>query len=598
MKKKNLQKVLALVLASVMAVGSLTACGNSGDTGSNADTSGTTGTTTDSSNSSGSSTDTTSTDTSGSGTDTTAVAGIDGFVPFENTVTLNIPVYQRPTPNGAADAGSNYWTAWIQQEFGDKYNIEVNFKDWVIPRGEENAMYAQWASVQDLPTICFEYDYPDLTLYQSEGYLQEYDIDWFKQIAPTYWAAMEENGLDEFTKINGENVLLIGTRPYGQTNYQFVTFYRKDWVEAAGYDTYPTDPADLLDLYAKIDELGLCNGDYLLGGTKIEGNGVDQNYAYRTYPQDKELWATTGDYDVPALPTEAQKAFLKWNNQLYNLGYIDKEYNTKTIDYQISDFVSGKCFTYACYSTNNIQALDQFYEANPDGKLGIVVNPGPVTYSDGSCSGFRPNSIFGQYIGFSATATEDEMKAFAMYLEWMSQPDVLFTLQWGEEGVNFNYDENGTPKAIPVEEQPADKVMSHNNNVDMWCLVTATASQGSVDKDIQAITPLGYPDSDQLFADIKANYEGQLACYEAGMASPDCSFTVSIAANDEYKTTLYTKYAELRDMIVMGSEEDFEANYEAACQEYLDAGYQAIIDEKKAAFDAGNYVEQAAHFFK
>ncbi|MCM1044273.1 MAG: hypothetical protein NC417_02075 [Candidatus Gastranaerophilales bacterium] len=588
MKKNTLQKVLAVALVSAMAMGTLTACGNNDDNSSSS---------TPSSSTPSSSAPASSTPAS-SGGDEATVAGIDGFVPFENKVTLNIPVYQRATPNGAADAGSNYWTEWIQKEFGDTYNIEVNFADWVIPRGEENTMYAQWAAVQSLPTVCFEYDYPDLTLYQSEGYLQEYDVDWFKQIAPTYWAAMEENGLDEFTEINGENVLLIGVRPYGQTNYQAVTFYRKDWVEAAGYDSYPTDPADLLEMYAKIDELGLCNGDYLLGGTKIEGNGVDQNYAYRSYPQDKELWATTGDYDVPALPTDAQKALLQWNNKLYNLGYIDKEYNTKTNDYQISDFVSGKCFTYSVYSTNNIAALDQFYEANPDGKLGIIVNPGPTTYSDGSCSAFRPNSIFGQYIGFSATASEDEMKAFAMYLEWMSQPDVLFTLQWGEEGVNFNYDENGTPQAIPVADQPADKVMGHNNNVDMWCLVTATASQGSVDKDLQAITPIGYPDSDQFFQDIKANYEGQLACYEAGMASPDCSFTVSIAANDEYKNTLYTLYAELRDKIVMGSEADFEANYEAAKEQYLAAGYQAIMDEKKAAFEAGNYVEQAAHFFK
>ena len=72
---------------------------------------------------------------------------------------------------------------------------------------------------------------------------------------------------------------------------------------------------------------------------------------------------------------------------------------------------------------------------------------------------------------------------------------------------------------------------------------------------------------------------------------------VSIAANDEYKDTLYTTYATLRDKIVMGSEADFEANYEAACKEYLDAGYQAIMDEKKAAFEAGNYVEQASQFF-
>lgn len=600
MKKNVLQRALAISLAGVMAMGTLTACGND-DSAANASGS-STNASDNSADASSTGGDTDSKEEADTGeeasTGSDAVAGIDGFVPFENTVTLNIPVYQRPTPNGAADAGNNYWTEWIRKEFGEKYNIDVNFKDWVIPRGQENEMYAQWASVQKLPTVCFEYDYPDLTLYQSQGYLAEYDIDWFKQIAPTYWAAMEENGLDEFTEINGENVLLIGTRPYGQTNYQFVTFYRQDWVEAAGWDTYPTDPDELLKLYAKITELGLCNADAILGGVKLEGNGMDQNYAYRTYPQDKELWATTGDYAIPALPTDAQKALLKWNNQLYNLGYIDKEYNTKTADYAISDFVSGKCFTYATYSTNNIAALDQFYQANPDAKLGIVVNPGPETYANGANMGFRPNSIFGQYIGFSVTATEDEKKAFAMYLEWMSQPDVLFTLQWGEEGVNFNYDENGTPKAIPVEEQPTDKVMGHNNNVDMWCLVTATASQGSVDKDIQAITPLGYPDSDRFFEDIKANYEGQLACYEAGMASPDCSFTVSIEANDEYAITLCNKYIELRDKIVMGSEDDFEANYEAACKEYLDAGYQAIIDEKKAAFDAGNYVEQAAHFFK
>ena len=323
MKKNNLQKVLAVALASTMAMGALTACG--GDDSTSA--SGTPASTGGDTNASASTGGDTSTPASTEG-DTATVAGIDGFVPFENTVTLNIPVYQRATPNGAADAGNNYWTEWIRKEFGEKYNIDVNFADWVISRGEENAMYAQWASVQKLPTVCFEYDYPDLTLYQNEGYLAEYDVDWFKQIAPTYWAAMEENGLDEFTEINGENVLLIGTRPYGQTNYQFVTFYRQDWVEAAGFDTYPTDPEKLLELYAKIDELGLCNGDYLLGGTKVEGNGVDQNYAYRTYPQDKELWATTGDYDVPALPTEAQKALLKWENQLYNLGYRDKEYQS------------------------------------------------------------------------------------------------------------------------------------------------------------------------------------------------------------------------------------------------------------------------------
>ena len=575
MKKTNLQKVLALALVGVMALGTLTGCGGKEEA---ATTNSSTPAKTESSAAAA------TTESSAAAAETPAVPGIEGFTPFAETVTLRIPVYQRATPNGAPDAANNYWTEWVQTEFGDAYNIDVEYVPFA--RGQENENYALLAASGELPVCCFEYDYPDVTMYQNEGYFQTYDIEWFKNIAPTYWAAMESETLDQYTEINGENVLLIGTRPYGKTNYQFVTFYRKDWVEAAGYTEYPADPAELLKLYAKIDELGLCAGDHILGGTKVEGNGVDQNYAYRTYPQDELLWATTGDYSIPALSTDAQKALLKWNNTLYNLGYLDDEYNTRTADFAVSDFVSGKCFTYSCYATNNVDVLNQFYEANPNGKLGIIVNNGPVTYSDGSCSAFRPNGIFGEYIGFSSQATEDEMKAFAMYLEWMSQDDVLFTLQWGFEGKNFNYDENGNPVSV-ADQSGIEEQQSHNNNVDMWCLVTATRSLGDVDKDIKAITPTGYPDSDQFFKDIKANYEGQLACYDAGFASPDCMFTVSIAAADEYKESLLTAYATLRDKCVMGSVEDFEKNYEEASKKYLEAGYQAIIDEKKAAFEAG-----------
>jgi putative aldouronate transport system substrate-binding protein len=512
------------------------------------------------------------------------VAGIEGWSAFKDKVTLRIPVYQRATPNGAADAANNYWTKWVQKEFGDKYNINVEYV--ALARGQENELYAAKAAAKQLPVCCFEYDYPDVTLYQSEGYFSEYDKDWFAHIAPTYWKAMTDNGLDKYTDINGETVLLIGTRPYGKTNYQFVTFYRADWVKAAGYDEYPEDPDELLKMYEKIKKLG-PGGEHLLGGTKVEGNGVDQNYPYRTYPQDKLLWATTGDYSIPALSTEAQKAFLKWQNKLYNLGYIDDEYNTRTSDYAISDFVSGKTLTYSCYATNNVDVLNQFYKANPNASLGIVVNHGPKTFADGTCNAFRPNGIFGEYIGFSSQATEEEKTAFAMYLEWMSQPDILFTLQWGFEGVNFNY-VNGTPVSV-ADQSGILEQQSHNNNVDMWCLVTATRSLGNVDKDIQAITPTGYKDSDAFLKQIKANYEGQLACYEAGLASPDCMFQVSIASSDEYKNTLLSKYAELRDKIVMGSEADFEKNYKAASDEYLKAGYQAIIDEKTKAFNEGKY---------
>lgn len=570
MKKNTLQKVLATALVSTMAMGALTACGGEAAPEASAPASSESSAAAES--------------TPAESTPAETVAGIEGFVPFESTVTLQIPVYQRATPNGAADAGDNYWTNWVQENFGDKYNIDVEYI--TLDRGQENEQYALLAAAGKLPVCCFEYDYPDVTLYQNEGYLQEYDIDWFKQIAPTYWQRMVDNGLDAYTEINGENVLLVGSRAYGNTNYQFTTFYRQDWVEAAGFTEYPSDPDELMKLYAKIAELGL-GSEHFLGGTKIEGNGADQNYPYRTYPLDELTWATTGDYVIPALSTEAQKALLKKQNELYNLGYIDPEYNTRTSDFAVSDFVSGQVFTYSCYSTAKNDVLDQFYAANPDAHLGIVVNPGPMTFADGTCTAYRPNGDCGQYIGFSSQASEEQMKAFAMYLEWMCQDDVFFTLKYGLEGINFNYDADGNP--VYVEDQTGlAEQQGHNNNVDMWCLVEASAAAtGDAEKDIKSCAPVGYPDSDKFAEQIWANYQGQLACFEAGMVAPDCKFGVTIAASDEYKDTLFAKYAELRDKIVMGSVDDFEANYEAASKEYLAAGYQAIIDEKAEAYNSG-----------
>lgn len=565
MKNNSVKKLLSVALVGTMAASMLAGCGSE-----------------DTTSTSNSGSTTTSTTSSSSSSSTTEVEK-----PAE-PVDIVIPVYQRATPNGAADAANNYWTQYVIDQMKEQYNVNVTFRAY--ERGKENELYAKDAAAQDLPTICFEYDYPDLTSYYSEGYLASYDKEWFKSVAPTYWQNMVDNSLDGYTDIDGDTVLVIGSRPYGNTNYQFTTFYRLDWVKAAGYDEWPNDPAEVEKMYDKIIELGLPTKDvdgkyHILGGVKTGGNGADQNYAYRKQPQDELTWATTGDYSVPALSTDAQKAMLKAVNHNYNKGYIRPDFNQYESAQSITDFVNGVCITYSCYSTNHIDVLDQLYANFPDAELAIQVNPGPKTYSDGSTSAFRPNSIFGEYIGFSSQATEEQKTAAAQYLEWLAQPANLEMLQWGIEGVNYEV-VNGEKQLIADQAGKAEQ-QGHNNNVDMWCLFTATRTSGDVDKDMMAITPLGYKDSDAFAKQIKANYEGQKACFDAGYARMDAMFTVGIAASDEYKDTLFTKYAELRDNVVTGSEADFDANYEKASKEYLEAGYQAIIDEKAAAYKAG-----------
>ena len=538
-----------------MAMGTLTGCGGSTDAGADTSTKDTAAVSTEASTDAGTS---------------TAVAGIDGWEPFADNVTLQIPVYDRGSSgNGCSDVENNYWTNWVQENFGDKYNITVEYVG--ITRSDVMTDYAMLAASQSLPTICMEYDYDKLASWQADGYLQTYDVEEFKQIAPTYWETMVEHGNDAYTKLSDEDYLVLGYRPYGNTTYTWCTFYRQDWLEEAGFSEYPVgDNTKLLELYAKLVENG---HKYPLSGKKVSGAGIDQNYGYRDYPQDETTWATTGDYQIPSLSTEAQKRFLKWENELYNDGYYNPEYYMRDASEAEADFINGEAFTWTGYVSSTMNVLNSFYETNPDGKLAVAVTPSTWTQDEswGSSASYRPGTNFGMMIGFANDATEDEVKAAMMYLEWLNQPENLFTMQWGIEAV--------------ADQTGLDEQQGHNNNVDYWCAVTAVKTLGSIEKDIKAITPQGIPQD--FYDQILANYNGQVAIYEAGKANSDCLFATSIDAVTEYNQTLYDLYTEYRDKLTMCSKDQFDALYDELSQKYLEAGYQEVIDQRQEALDNG-----------
>ena len=513
-----------------------------------------------------------------------AEAGIAGWQPFADQVTLRVAVYDRgDAGNGCSDVENNYWTKWVQENFGDKYNIKVEYVG--ITRSDVMTDYAMLASTNTLPTLCMEYDYDKLATWASDGYLQPIDLEQFKTIAPTYWGNMEENGLTGYTQFDGDDYIVLGKRPYGNTNYTFVTWYRKDWLKEAGLDgSYPATNTELLDALAKMVEKG---HEYPLSGSKVAGAGADQNYMFRDYPQDEKTWCTTGDYQVPALSTEAQKRLLKWNNELYNKGYINPEYYLRSTDDVNADFINGKAFQWSGYVSSTMEVLNSFYESNPDAELGVVVCDSKFVQDPtwGSSNAFRPNNIFGAMVGFANNATEDEVKAGEMYLEWMAQDENLFTMTWGIEGKNFNYDENGNPVAVG-DQAGLEEQQGHNNNVDYWMVVTASKSFGDIESDIKAINPQGLPQD--FYDDLLANYKGQLALYESKYANVDCLFGGALESVTEYGTSLKEEiYPEFRDQLVMCTPDKFDALYDELSQKYLDAGYQEIIDERQKMFDDG-----------
>ncbi len=507
------------------------------------------------------------------------VAGIAGYKAFKNQVTIDIPVYDRGK-EGVPDVSNNYWTKWINENFGKTYNVQVNFVP--ITRSDVLTSYSLLAAAGKLPTILMEYDYPKQAQWAEDGYLAEYDLDVFANIAPTYYKRMVDLDQIKFTKMNGKTYFALAERPYSNSGYTFVTWYREDWVKAVGYDKWPTTWAEQKDCLQKIVDKGLCA--HPLGGSMVTGAGVDQNYAYRTYPQNELDWAMYGDYNVPALSSAANKALLKRVNEQYNLGFIDPEYYLTSSTDAAANFVNGKSMFYSAYIAANMPDLTAFYENNPDGKLAVQVCTGLETDAEGgTTNAFRPDNPFGMMVSFSSQASGDQIKAAMMYMEWLTQPENLFTFQWGFEGEHYTKGADGLP--VSVADYSGDKTQGFNNSKDYWCVTIEARNAGTIEQIIAQNSPKGLPqDFTQQIID---NYYGKVKVWQAGYANNDCMFATSISAEATYAQTLYSLYTEYRDKLTMCKPGEFDALYTDLSSKYLSQGYQAIIDERKAAYDKG-----------
>lgn len=574
MKKNTLQKVFAVALVGAMAMGTLTACGGGNADGSSAAAGSAAGSSAAGSSAAASS------DAAGSAAGN-AVAGIEGWEPFAEQVTLTIPVYDRGQEGvPAIGTGDNYWEGWLQENFADQYNIKLEFEP--IARGGVLEAYNLLASANDLPTFLMEYDYPKQAQWVADGMCTTYDMEQFKTIAPTYYQRMVDLGQIQYTTMNDETYFVLAERPYYNTNYTYITWNRMDWLEQVGYDHIPATRAEYVDAMTKIQEAGIC--EHPAGGSMTSGTaGMDQNYGFRDYPTNEEEWAMYGDYAIPALGWEPNKKLLKEANENYNLKFTDPDFYTIDAATAEANFINGQAYSYSAYISADMPVLKSFYENNPDAKLAISVQNNVADTEAGKVPAFRSNNPFGMMISFSSQATEDEIKAAMMYMEWCTQEENLLTFQWGIEGEHYNLDANGLP--VAVADYSGDKKQGFNNNKDYWCVTIEARNAGTIEDMIKASAPVGLPQD--FTDDIIENYYQQVAAWEKGWVPTDCMFATDIPAVGEYQGTLLTLYAELRDKLVMCDPAEFDALYEKYAKQYSEAGYAEIAEQRLQALKDG-----------
>lgn len=502
--------------------------------------------------------------------------GMEGWKPFDERVKITVPVYDRSLA-GFPAVDDNYWTDWIQKKFGDKWNVDVEYV--AIPRSDVMTKYSLLIASGDTPTILMEYDYPKVTQWANNGAMAEINLGKFAQVAPTYYQKMVDNNQLNYTDVNGKTFFVLSERPYYDAGYTYVTFLRKDWLDKIGKDI-PKTYAEFTEVIDAIKAAGLS--DYPLGLDLP--NAYVTNFAFRDHPVDEEEWAMHSSLGTASLSWEVTKKFLKRQNEEYNKGYYSPEYYLDSDGSQMkADFVNGKLFQYGGYMSSNVDWLNAFYKNNPEGELiavhpNAVVEPGVVDHPI-----YRADNPFGMIVGFSSFASDEQLKAAWMFMEWMSQEDVLFTLENGIEGVTYTYDNDGIP--IVNTEYKGKERLNHNNNIDMTCLVHASKVLPSIEDSIKVVTPEGIPQD--LYPEILKAYNWNREVADNGWAYTDPIFATSLESESEYSGVLLNLYQEFSVGLVTAKTEEFDALYEEFSQQYLDAGYQEIIDERLKAYKEG-----------
>ena len=488
---------------------------------------------------------------------------------FDKPLTLKVSVFDRGTP-GNSPANDNYYTRWIQENFGDPRNIQI---EWVvIPRSEEESKLATLITSADTaPDVCFTYNGAIVSNYVAQGGVREIS-DLVEAYGPTMKAFLGEEVLDA-GRFDGGMYAVPARRVVIATQGMFI---REDWLDKLGLNM-PTTKEEFLDVlrafrdqnpgevpggcipYAMNSDLTSdANGPLMLSFIKE----VDDYRALATKPQ--ELWDGYEDY-------------VTFLNTMYNEGLISPDFATDASSEQMNQAVtSGQAGGYSANYDHPIRItpglLASLQAHEPDAKLRVlncfesVTDPEKyyhLAYNRDGLLNFIP-----------VWSDDDHAKAAIMYLDWLCEYNTIYNLQNGEEGITYELNEDGIPVLIAGVE--GDMKFNSMQNLDYTLLVNGQwLDTDEKTMKAQALSYQGYA----------KEYE---AMYEVGnqdLIPQSFHWEKSIAADAQYNTTLKDFHREILTRCTMCKPEEVHDLFAQLQQEYLNRGGQAVIDERTAAWD-------------
>ena len=567
------KKLIAILLAGAMLA--LTACG-----GGNADTP---SAPSDSSASDSQETDAADTADTGDATDAAEEAAATGELvdgKFAETRHITVEVYDRGN-DGGSDPTNNMYTEYIKKGMLEDHNVEVEFVK--VPRWTEVEEVNNLLAAGTAPDICVTYSYPTILTYAEMGGVLDLSsyVEDYKAELPNLWDWLGETNMYwDKDPVNGTLWAIEGKLA---VNNRINTFVRKDWLDALGIAA-PTTTEEFEAMLIAFEE----NKDTLLGADadKLIPYSVSYDVGWRAATliesfidpdiTDKEYYIN--GYDDRKLTQNGTKEAVRLLNKWYNQGLMWDNFalygsgDTTEDDMMKAGYVGAFTHNWDYPFRNGEDSINANLQRNV-GEDAYYVAIDPFDDSKGTHTKYVSSTAGDRKIFFPHT--NDEPLACMLYLDWISDPEHIQYLQIGDEGVTHNVLDSG---AIQTVAASGDAIMNSGMNIDY------TITCNGLHLATEELTKLSQAYN---YAEIDPDVVSQADVIAQTNAVPAKNVNVgSIEAEANIGDTLSAKRDQAYDNAVIAPEAEFDSVWDSMIAEYLNAGGQAIMDERAEKWEA------------
>ncbi len=416
MRKSTKQRAFAVLMAGVMAAGTLTGCSGSGK---QADTTTAAATTTQAAG-----------ETQAAEVDPEKASWVS-----DKQVEISIMMMDNANQAIKTDAPAH-------KEIEKKTNVKLNLQ--VVPSSSYKDKKNILLGTNNFPDIIYLQGMDDVVSYASSGIFEPLSQYVNEETMPNFYKFWEQYPEMKKYMVEGE-LFVFPVVARGETANGYGPVIRTDLLEKHNLPT-PQTFDELLEVLTKLKELypdsipwttrkGTSN---LFDTTAyMLGSGHGKNGLYYDFDQQKYVFG-------PA--SENFKAVLDFLSRAYAAGVLDPEYATSNAEQMESKLSSGKSFFFcdnSGFGQNYTKALRKI-EGNENATMQIIPIP------ENSFGQRRAMAYAAELPGrfYAVNASAKNKAEIIKFIDWMYSKEGSDISNYGVEGVSFEYDANGEPQFI------------------------------------------------------------------------------------------------------------------------------------------------------